>query len=151
MLSCWHNTGMKIAICDYCRKSESPTLVGYVFFLCSVRTKSRRMHFIVYINISSQDECISLFILTYQNLIMLFSMSKINWIIDNIDQFVAQNRRTMEEPKEVLTLKCLLHKFSRSNQSRTKPRPSYVLLSLWNKTIFWRDIRVKHSKKLRQF
>ena len=35
---------------------------------------------------------------------MLFSMSKIHWIIDNIDQFVAQNRRTMEEPKEVLTL-----------------------------------------------
>ena len=36
---------------------------------------------------------------------MSFNVSKIHWINDNIDQFVAQNRRTMEEPKEVLTFK----------------------------------------------
>ena len=50
-------------------------------------------------------------------------MRKIHKIIDNIGQYVAPN-----------SVSCT--KFSRSNQSKTKPRPTYVSLSYETKVTF---------------
>ena len=52
--------------------------------------KSQSKHFIVYIDVLK--------------LIMSFSMGKIHWIIDIIGQSVEPNKRTIEEPNEVLAL-----------------------------------------------
>ena len=82
---------------------------------------------------------------------MSFRMSKIN----SIGLFIAPYGRAIEEPKAVLTFNpCQLliffnrlceiwchfcvrcEKFSRSNQSRTKPRLTYVSLSYETKLFF---------------
>lgn len=98
--------------------------------LCYIRTQ--RKHFIVYIYISKGDES--------------FNMSKINYIIVMIHQFVAPKRKFMGEAKEVLTfnlfwlmiLFSIVYESCRpwSSQFTTKRHPTYVSLFIWTQTLY---------------
>ena len=92
---------------------------------------------------------------------MSFKMSKIHQIIDIIGQFVAPNRRTIQEKKQVLPLTCIMHCFFQKSVQdltsflctlRTRDLPTlevslaprnYVLKEYETKLFFYRNIRLK--------